>query len=36
MFAAIHRAFPLAALTVGLVATVGWIGLICYVLIKLF
>jgi hypothetical protein len=36
MFASIHRAFPLVGLTVGLVVTAGWIGLIGYALIRLF
>jgi hypothetical protein len=35
MFAALNRAWPLAGLTVGLVATVGWITLIVYVFIEL-
>jgi hypothetical protein len=34
MFAAINRAWPLAGLTVGLVAAVGWIALIAYVFIE--
>ena len=33
---AIHRVGPLAGLTLGLVAMVGWIGLLGYVAIKLF
>jgi len=33
---AFHRVGPLAGLTVALVATVGWIGLLGYVEIKLF
>jgi len=36
MLATFHRVWPLAGLTVALVATVGWIGLIGYVAIKLF
>jgi hypothetical protein len=36
MLATFHRIGPLAGLTVALVATVGWIGLLGYVAIKLF
>jgi hypothetical protein len=36
MRAVIHRVGPLAGLTVALIATVGWIGLLGYVAIKLF
>jgi hypothetical protein len=35
MLAALNRTWPLATLTVGLIATVGWIALIAYVFIKL-
>jgi hypothetical protein len=35
MFAVLNRAWPLAGLTVGLVATIGWIGLVAYVFIEL-
>lgn len=34
MLVALKRAWPLAGLTVGLVATVGWITLIAYVVIE--
>ena len=36
MLATLHRVGPLAGLTLALVATVGWIGLMGYVAIKLF
>jgi hypothetical protein len=36
MLAAFHRALPLAGLTVGLVAVIGWLGVMGYLLIKLF
>ena len=36
MLATIHRFWPLAGLTLALVATVGWIALLGYVAIKLF
>jgi hypothetical protein len=36
MGATFHRIGPLAGLTVALAATVGWIGLLGYVAIKLF
>lgn len=35
MYAALNRAWPLTRLTIGLVATVGWVALIVYVLIEL-
>jgi hypothetical protein len=35
MLAAFHRVWPLAGLTLALVATVSWIGLLGYVAIKL-
>jgi hypothetical protein len=35
MFAVLNRAWPLAGLTVGLAATVGWVTLIAYVFIEL-
>jgi hypothetical protein len=35
MFAVLNRAWPLAGLTVGLVATLGWMTLIAYVFIEL-
>jgi len=35
MLAAFHRVWPLAHLTLALVATVSWIGLLGYVAIKL-
>ena len=31
-----HRALPLAGLTAGLVATIAWIGIVGYLLIRLF
>jgi len=34
--AVIHRVGPLAGLTLAMVATVGWIGLLGYAAIKLF
>jgi hypothetical protein len=36
MLATFNRVWPLAGLTLALVATVGWIGLLGYVAIKLF
>ena len=36
MLATLHRVGPLAGLTLGLIATVGWIGLLGFVAIKLF
>ena len=36
MRAAFNHVGPLAGLTVALVATIGWIGLLGYVAIKLF
>jgi hypothetical protein len=36
MLATFHRVGPLAGLTLGLVAMVGWIGLLGYVAIKYF
>jgi hypothetical protein len=35
VLAEFHRVWPLAGLTVALVATVGWMGLLGYVAIKL-
>jgi hypothetical protein len=36
MRAIFHSAAPLAGLTLALVVTVGWIGLLGYVVIKVF
>ena len=36
MLATFNGVWPLAGLTLALVATVGWIGLLGYVAIKLF
>jgi hypothetical protein len=36
VLATFHRVGPLAGLTLGLIATVGWIGLLGFVAIKLF
>ena len=36
MRAVIHRVGPLATLALGLIVTVGWIGLLGFVAIKLF
>jgi len=36
MLATFHRIGPLAGLTIALVATFGWIGLLGYLAIKLF
>jgi hypothetical protein len=36
IFTLLHRVGPVAGLTVALFATVAWIGLVGYTLIKLF
>jgi hypothetical protein len=36
VLAEFHRVWPLAGLTLAMLAAVGWIGLLGYVVIKLF